>query len=138
MKIILVILLSVLAAAGQTKQDTAGRNVSLKLPKSAAQNETIWLELKVGVLTRGTAIEIRTAEGRLLGVISPYGAKFRDADAVSIYAVPVPREVVDKGQLAVRLIVTGPNHLQRTPTKRDIRSVRLKVTANRQAPFSID
>jgi hypothetical protein len=46
--------------------------------------------------------------------------------------------VVDKGQLAVRLIVTGPNHLQRTPTKRDIRSVRLKVTANRQAPFSID
>jgi len=130
MKVILVILLSVLAAAGQTNQDNAGRSVNLRLPKSAAPDGRIWLELKVGVLTRGTEIEIRAADGRILGVISPYGAKFRDADAVSIYAVPIPRDVVDDGQLAVRLIVTGPNRSQRTPTKRDIRSVRLKVTAS--------
>ena len=130
MKLILVILLSALAAAGQTNHDSAGRNVSLRLPKSTVRDDRIWLELKVGVLTRGTEIEIRTADGRLLGVISPYGAKFRDAAAVSTYAVPVPRDVVDKGQLAFRLIVTGPHRSQRTPTKRDIRSVRLKVTAN--------
>jgi hypothetical protein len=129
MKLILVILLSVLTAAAQTDQiNIPGRNVNLRLPKSAAREDRVWLELKVGALTKGTEIEARTADGRLLGVISPYGQTSRSAETVSIYTIPVPRDAFDKGRLRLRLIVDAPDRSQRAPTKRDIRSVRLKVS----------
>src|ERR1700733_5281318 len=125
------ILLTVAVNAQVNHSGITGRTVSLALPKVLAENDGVWLELKIGNLTKGSEIEIWSVEGRFLGVISPFGPASRDTRVVATYVFPIPRDAVDNDRLEIRLVVDGPNHVERAPTKRNVRSVKLKVTSTK-------
>jgi hypothetical protein len=106
-----------------------GRVVNLVLPRSLSENEAVAVELKLGVLTRGAEIQVETTSGRLLGVISPYG--IRSGNEAGTYTVPVPRDAIANQRISLRIILSY-NNSKRTPTTKEVRSVRLQITSTDQ------
>ena len=108
----------------QTAYAAPGRVVTLVLPRTLEANETAWIELKVGVISKGTEIEIETTEGRTLGVISPYG--IRPGNEAGTYTVPLPEDAISNKRVSVRITLS---YLQtkRAPTSKELKSVRLKI-----------
>jgi hypothetical protein len=104
-----------------------GRVVNLVLPRDLNENDTVWLELKVGVVPRGVEIEIETTAGKSLGVISPHGVR-SDYEA-GTYTVPVPVEAISDKRLSVRLILKQLDRSKRAPTDKEVKDVRLKITS---------
>jgi hypothetical protein len=104
-----------------------GRVVDLVLPRSLNENESVVVELKLGVLARGAEILVETTSGRMLGVISPYG--IRPGNEAGTYTVPVPAEAISNERISLRITLSH-NHSKRTPTTKEVRSVRLQITAN--------
>jgi len=103
-----------------------GRVVNLVLPRSLAENESVVVELKLGVLARGAEIQVETTSGRMLGVISPYG--IRSGNEAGTYTVPVPPEAISNQRVSLRITLSH-NHSKRTPTTKEVRSVRLQITS---------
>jgi hypothetical protein len=104
-----------------------GRVVNLVLPRDLNENDTVWLELKVGVVPRGVEIEIETTAGKSLGVISPHGV--RSGYEAGTYTVPVPVEAISDKRLSVRLILKQLDRSKRAPTDKEVKDVRLKITS---------
>jgi hypothetical protein len=88
-------------------------------------DDAVWLEVKLGVIERGAEIEIETTAGKLLGVISPHG--IRAGHEAGTYVLPVPPEAISNKRLSVRLTITQARS-KRTPTPKEIKDVRLKIT----------
>ena len=105
-----------------------GRVVNLVLPRSLDENESVVVELKLGVLARGAEIQVETTSGRMLGVISPYG--IRSGNEAGTYTVPVPLEAISNQRLSLRIILSH-NHNKRAPTTKEVRSVRLQITSTK-------
>ena len=108
----------------QTAYAAPGRVVTLVLPRTLEANETAWIELKVGVISKSAEIEIETTEGRMLGVISPYG--IRPGNEAGTYTVPLPEDAISNKGVSVRIPLS---YLQtkRAPTSKEPKSVRLKI-----------
>ena len=104
-----------------------GRVVNLVLPRSLSADEVVWVELKLGVLERGAEIEVETTAGKTLGVISPYGV--RSGNEAGTYTVPLPPEAISNRRASLRIILNQTNRTKRAPTAKELRSVRLKITA---------
>jgi hypothetical protein len=103
-----------------------GRVVNLVLPRSLNADEGVLVELKLGVLTRGAQIEVETASGKMLGVISPYG--IRAGNEAGTYTVPLPSEEISNGRVSLRITLSF-NRSKRAPTMKEVRTVRLKITS---------
>jgi hypothetical protein len=103
-----------------------GRVVNLVLPRSLNADEGVVVELKLGVLTRGAQIEVETASGKMLGVISPYG--IRAGNEAGTYTVPLPSEEISNGRVSLRITLSF-NRSKRAPTTKEVRTVRLKITS---------
>jgi hypothetical protein len=102
-----------------------GRDVILVLPRPLQADETAWIEVRVGPIGPGREIDVATATGRTLGAISPFGLRpGRDAGT---YAVPVPREAIGDGRVAIRLTVTGAGGPARAPTTQEVRGVAVTI-----------
>ena len=104
-----------------------GRVVNLVLPRSLSANEVVWVELKLGVLTRGDEVEVQTTSGKTLGVISPYGV--RSGTEAGTYTLAVPPEAISNRRASLRIILNQTNRGKRAPTVKELRSVRLKITS---------
>ena len=115
-----------LALLAQQVDAADGRDVTLKLPRTLQPGETVFAEVQLGLLARGLEIEVTTAAGRELGVISPHGT--RAGQAAGTYTLPIPSDAIVKGQVALRLSL---NQFGRTraPAAQEVKSVRLKITA---------
>jgi hypothetical protein len=102
-----------------------GRDVTVTLSRALQPGETAFAEVQLGLLARGLEIEITTAAGRKLGVISPHG--IRAGQEAGTYTLPIPSDAIVKGQVALRLSL---NQFGRTraPTAQEVKSVRLKIT----------
>jgi hypothetical protein len=116
-----------LALLFQTSSAGPGRVVNLVLPRDLTANETVWLELKLGVLPRGVEVEVETADGKLLGVISPHG--IRSGHEAGTYTLPVPLEAISDKRVSVRLILKQLDRSKRAPTIKEVKDVRLKITS---------
>lgn len=116
------LLFAVLQAQG------AAADVTLELAHPLRSGEIVWVEVHVGVIARGQEIDVTTASGRELGVISPYG-KHATQDA-GIYSLPLPLDLIRDGHVSLRLSVTQPGAPPRAPTARQVRSVKLRVAAS--------
>lgn len=103
----------------------AGRAITLVLPHALRADETVWLEVKLGEMERGKEVEIQTSNGRLLGVISPFGLRARHE--AGAYPVPVPVEAISKGRVSLRLFLNHNGDAPRAPTAAEVKSVRLKI-----------
>jgi len=106
-----------------------GRVVNLVLPRSLNADEGVSVELKLGVLERGSAIKIETTSGRNLGVITPYG--IRSGEEAGTYTVPIPPEVISNNCVSLRIILDQHSRGKRAPTNQELRSIRLQITPSR-------
>jgi hypothetical protein len=123
-------LLSFALLAQAASAAAPGRVVSLALPHALEDGESVWVEVKVGVIERGAEIEVETKGGETLGVISPHG--IRPGEQAGTYVLPVPPGAVTDGRLTLRLVLSRYGGVGRAPTAKEVRAVRLKVT--RPAP----
>ena len=76
---------------------------------------------------RGQTIEIATAAGRSLGVISPFGA--RVGQDAGTYTVPVPADAIRDGRIAVRLTIRQGD-ATRAPTTEEVRGMKLSIVGS--------
>jgi hypothetical protein len=117
--------LAVCALLAQPAQNLPGRVVTLALPHDLRIGETVWLEVKVGVLQRGDEIEIQTTAGQPLGTISPFGV--HASQPAGTYTVPVPAGDISNGHLSLRLLIDPSGHTQREPSAKEVIRLRLKI-----------
>jgi len=105
--------------------DSSSRLVTLTIPHAIRAGDTAWLEVKVGVIARGEEIEIATAAGRFLGVISPFGIHSgREAGA---YTIPLPSDAITDDRISLRLSLDRSGRAQRAPTTDELKSIRVKI-----------
>ena len=114
-----------LALLAQQADAAEGRDVTLTLPRALQPGETAFAEVQLGLLARGLEIEVTTASGRALGVISPYGV--RAGQEAGTYSLPIPSDAIVKGQVAIRLSLNQSGHT-RAPTAKEVKIVRVKIS----------
>ena len=115
-----------LALLGLLAQHAAAADdVILALPRPLRAGDTAWIEVQVGAVGRGQEIEVTTASGRQLGVISPFGVRL--GQEAGTYTLPVPEDAIRDGRVAVRLTISQSGGPPRAPTAQEVRSVKLTV-----------
>ena len=79
----------------------------IALPRTLAAGERVLLEVRVGTIGSGQEVVLRTADGRLIGTVSPHG--IRPGHAAGTYVVPVPPEALPHalrdGRLRLRILI---------------------------------
>jgi hypothetical protein len=98
---------------------------TLTLPHPLEPGETLLVEVETGAIERGEEIDVTTASGQALGVISPFGP--RAGQDVKTYTIPIPPNAIRDGRISVRLTITRYGAAPRPPTAQEVRSVRLIV-----------
>jgi hypothetical protein len=86
------------APAQQPSQD-----IVLALPRPLGAGETAFIEVQVGPIGR-REIDVTTASGQELGVISPFGV--RAGQDAGTYTLPVPNDAIRDGRVAIRLTIS--------------------------------
>jgi hypothetical protein len=124
--VVALALLAQLALNGNAAMtQDAARSMTLQLPRALAASETVFIEVQVGPIGRGRTIEVTTVSGEPLGVISPFGV--RAGQDAGTYPLPVPKEAIRDGRLAIRLTISQPGGSARAPTADEVRSVKVGV-----------
>ncbi len=98
--------------------------LELRPERSGHANESIWLQVTVGALDRGASIRVNSADGALLGSVSPYSAQARTAGGS--YLISLPHALTR--ELPIRLTFTldrGPPHPRRAPTPAELLNAKL-------------
>jgi hypothetical protein len=103
----------------------SAEDMTLALPHPLAEGGIAWLQVQVGAIGRGQQIDVTTAAGQRLGVISPFGV--RSGQAAGTYTLPVPADAIHDGRLSVRLTISQAGTAPRTPTNEELRGVKLIV-----------
>lgn len=103
----------------------SARNMTLELPRPLAAGETAFIEVQVGAIGRGRTIEVTTASGQPLGVVSPFGV--RTGQNAGTYPLPVPKHAIRDGRLSIRLTISQPGGAPRAPGADEVRGVKLGV-----------
>ena len=104
---------------------SAARDMTLQLPHPLAADETAFVIVQVGAISRGQEVEVTTAAGQPLGVISPFSV--RAGQQAGTYPLPVPRDALHDGRLSLRLTISQFGAPPRAPTAEEVRSVKLSV-----------
>jgi hypothetical protein len=87
--------------------------IELALPRQAAPNEAVWLQVRAGALPRGAEIVIRAHDGSLLGTVSPVG--LRGSPGATTHLVPLPTSAVIDGRVRVRIAIEQAGAGPRAP-----------------------
>jgi hypothetical protein len=103
----------------------AAQSMTLALPRPLAPDETAFIEVQVGPIGRGRTIEVTTASGQPLGVVSPFGV--RTGQDAGTYPLRVPQDAIRDGRLSIRLTISQPGGAPRAPTADEVRGVKLGV-----------
>lgn len=117
--------LAALAFFTQLAHADASRIVTLALPHALRTGDTAWLEVKVGIIARGEEIEIATAAGRFLGVISPHG--IHSGHEAGTYTIPLPADAIADDHISLRISLDRSGHAQRAPTTQEVKSLRVTI-----------
>jgi hypothetical protein len=116
---------ALLALLAQTGMAAPAGDMTLVLPHPLRPGEAAWLEIEVGPIQRGQEIDVTTASGEELGVISPFGV--RTGQSAGTYTLPVPSSAIHDGRVTVRLTISQAAGSPRAPTAQEVRSVKLTV-----------
>ncbi len=122
-------LLALLMPDGSAAQaPRAEREVVLNLPRPIGAGETAFIEVAIGAIGRGQSVEITTAAGRSLGVITPFGV--RAGQDAGTYTVPVAADAIRDGHVALRLTVRQGDTAH-APTTEEVRGIKLNIVGAR-------
>lgn len=103
----------------------AAQDMTLTLPQPFDAGDSAYIEVQVGVIGPGHEIEVKTADGRMLGVISPHG--IRAGRAAGTYTLPLPADVICNGRVGITLMITRSDAAPRVPDADEVRGVRVVV-----------
>lgn len=110
----------------------AAQDMTLTLPQPFDDGDSTYIEVQVGVIGPGQEIEVKTADGRTLGVISPHG--IRAGRAAGIYTLPLPADAICKDRVGITLTVTRSDAAPRSPNAEEVRGVRVVVNEGPSSP----
>ena len=79
------------------------REVTLTLPRTPAHDEAVRLIISAGVLPHGSSIIVRTMDGEIAGVVSPFG--IRPGQPAGSYTIALPNTALKDGKVSVKLEV---------------------------------
>lgn len=114
------------SAQAQAQPAATARLVELALPHAAAANEAVDLEVRTGVMPRGTEIDVTTPSGELLGTISPFAIP--PGHPAGTYTIPLSASDIVNGHVTVQLSVKGYGIPPRPPTASEVRDVSIGYT----------
>ncbi len=103
----------------------AAQDMTLTLPQPFDDGDSAFIEVRVGAIGPGHEIEIKTANGRTIGVISPHG--IRAGRAAGIYTLPLPADAICGDRVGVTLTITRSDAAPRAPDADEVRGVRVVV-----------
>ena len=106
----------------------SAREPVLNLPRPIAAGETAFIAVAIGAIGRAQSLDIATAEGRSLGVISPFGV--RAGQDAGTYTVPIPRDAIRDGRVVLRLTIRQGD-TARAPTPEEVRGITLNIVGAR-------
>jgi hypothetical protein len=122
----LFMVLMLMLAAGQVARPDAARAVTLKVPNRLPQGGSAWLEVALGVVERGAEVEVTTAAGRTISVISPYGVQ--SGHEAGTYTVPLPPDAISHDHISLLIWLRREGKPPRAPTMSEVKSVRISIT----------
>ena len=97
--------------------------MELTLPRRADADEAVWLQVRAGALPPGAEISVGTADGELLGTVSPFGVQQgRDAGT---YTIPVPEDAIEDGRVQLHLEVQERGGTVRPPLPGEVENLSL-------------
>lgn len=101
----------------------------ISLPRALKAGERVLLEVRVGAIGSGREVVLRTADGRLIGTVSPHG--IRPGNAAGTYVVPLPPETlahtVRDGRLRLRILIEGAGAAARPVRADEVLGVRAVI-----------
>lgn len=97
------------------------RAVELALPRTLSAQEGLYLSVQVGVITRGTEIQITTPSGQQIGTVSPFA--IRPGQPAGTYVFPLNPNMIQNGHVTVDLSITRPGSPARPPTPDEVPKV---------------
>jgi hypothetical protein len=101
----------------------------IALPRTPAAGARVLLEVRVGAIGSGQEVVLRTADGRLIGTVSPHG--IRPGNAAGTYVVPVPPEALAHalrdGRLRLRIAIERAGAAARPVRADEVLGVRAVV-----------
>jgi hypothetical protein len=103
--------------------DAATRAITLHLPHALMAHQAMVATVRLGAVPRGTTILVQTADGRLLGTISPYAIV--PGQEAGSYTVPIPADAVTDGEVTLFVGVEMSPTLLRAPHTDEVKSVTL-------------
>lgn len=114
-----------LLVVGQAAPPTTARHINLVLPRPLNPSESALLEVTLGAVERGSEVEILTAEGHIVGGISPYGVQSRHE--AGTYLLPVPPEAISHDRISLLISLRHDGNPPRAPTMDEVKSVKVKI-----------
>jgi hypothetical protein len=105
--------------------EARGKAMTLVLPHPLRAGESAWIEVHVGPIQHGRQIDVTTASGEQLGLISPYGV--RPGNDAGTYTLPVPPDKIRDGRISIRLTISQSGGPPRAANADEVRSVKLIV-----------
>jgi hypothetical protein len=112
-------LLGPVSLHAQGAQDS--RAVELALPRAASPREGVYLAVRVGVIVRGTEIEITTSSGAQIGTVSPFA--IRPGQPAGTYVFPLDPTMIRNGRITVHLKLTRAGIPARSPSPDEVAKV---------------
>lgn len=103
----------------------AAQDMTLTLPQPFDAGDSAYIEVQVGVIGPGHEIEVKAADGRVLGVISPHG--IRAGRAAGVYTLPLPADAICNDRVGITLMITRSDAAARVPDVDEVRGVRVVV-----------
>ena len=87
------------------------RVFELAIPRPASPQQSAYLSVEVGVIAKGTEIDITTPSGMLIGTVSPFA--IRPGQPAGTYVFPLSPDTIQNGRIIVQLAVRragAPTH----------------------------
>lgn len=124
---LLLVACTLLVAACRHMAPPEGSGVTL--PRLPAAEERLLIEVDVGVLGPGEELVLRTANGELVGTVSPHG--IRAGHPAGTYVVPVPPAIaathIVNHRLPVQILVERAGAAVRPARDNEVRGLRAIV-----------
>src|SRR5262249_49011808 len=122
LRIVLLIVIGGLNCFGQGGRQEA-LTLTLTLPHAPARGEAIRVRVNAGVLPRGARLIVRTAAGKIVGTVSPYG--IASGSKAGTYTIPVPMDALADGKVALSFELKDRDGKVRPPTRDELEGAEL-------------
>jgi hypothetical protein len=96
------------------------------MPRAASPREAAELAVEVGVIAKGTEIDIATPSGASIGTVSPFA--IRPGQPAGTYLFPLDPDAIQNGHVTVALSMRRPGEAARAPTPDEVRNVSIVFT----------